>query len=732
MQRNEDDMPKKVASASRNSLYYQGAPGAFPLDQDLSIASLAVDDNALPLAPDSPTTPDNNSPLLQLGDLPELNILVLGETGVGKSTFINAFVNYVSFDSLDDAMTDGDLQCVIPSSFTWQSLEGDDYVAKHINVLPNTEGATDQQALVDEKDGTTGQSATQATKTYTIQVGTSRINLIDTPGIGDTRGSGQDKKNMDGILAKLRTFKELHGILILLKPNNARLTVMFKFCLKELLSHLHRDAAKNIVFGFTNARNTSFRPGETYSTLKSMLEDDKSVGIQIGRAITYCFDSESFRCLAAHKNGININDLGDVQDYKLSWQKSADEVRRMVQHLLPSTIAPHCTSETVDLHATRQMVKTLTKPMADITQTINNNIALQKDEQADVTDAIARGEVLESALHLNKVVYELRQLDRPRTVCSDKACVEFKDDKKHHKSLCHNPCYLNNVEVDKIQCPELINCAAFGGSQTCNHCGHSWQLHLHIMWEPIETTIQVEDEMVQQRIGENATHIEVMETALHSRQQLIKKYERERHTLQKAAGQFAVFLKNSSIKPYNDSTLEYLDHLIEEEQGKVQAGGSRKRLDDFNAERRQHLAWTHTLMEYFKAGENNKLLDQDGINNLVKELFALELSGDDLRNAANQLEHIQKTTAEQAKASAVHASFKPRQNRTRRALPLDGQRKTAAKNQNGIGFYEKLASQQREQQPQEEFAAGWQQVRGRSKGSRFANMKAYAWRIVGF
>lgn len=627
---------------------------------------------------------------------PDLNILVLGETGVGKSTFINAFVNYVSFDSLDDALSNENLQCLIPSSFTWQSLENDDYVAKHINVLP-TRG-DQQQAANDENDGTNGQSATQVTKTYTITTPSgSRISLIDTPGIGDTRGSAQDRKNMDDILGKLRTVKELHGILILLKPNNARLTVMFKFCLKELLSHLHRDAAKNIVFGFTNARNTSFRPGETYSTLKGMLEDDTSVGIQISRAITYCFDSESFRCLAANEQGINIHDLGDIEDYKMSWQKSAAEVDRMLQHLLPSTTTPHRTAETVDLHATRVLVKTLTIPMADITQTINNNIALQRDQQADVANALAKGEVLESALHLSKVVYEMRQLDRPHTVCSAKECVEFKDDKKHYKTPCHAPCYLDNIEVDKIQCPDLVNCAAFNGSQNCNVCGHSWQLHLHVVWEPVESTIQVEDEAVSTRLRENATGLEVMETALKSRQERIKKYEEERRILQKAAGQFAVFLKNNSIKPYNDSKLEYLDHLIEEEKGKVQAGGSRKKLDDFTADRKQHQEEIGTLLEYSKVGASDKLLDQIGINDLVKQLFALELSGKDLQNVASQLEDMQKKTAEKAKASAVHASSRLAK-RGKRSATLAAVSSSAAKNGDGPSFHEMLAAQKQKQE----------------------------------
>ena len=76
------------------------------------------------------------------------------------------------------------------------------------------------------------------------------------------RGPEKDKENFQNILAHLSYYNEIHGICILLKPNNSRLTVMFQFCIKELLTHLHKSAADNIVFCFTNARNTNYRPGD--------------------------------------------------------------------------------------------------------------------------------------------------------------------------------------------------------------------------------------------------------------------------------------------------------------------------------------------------------------------------------------------------------------------------------------------------------------------------------------
>jgi hypothetical protein len=179
--------------------------------------------------------------LKSLEPFPELNILILGETGVGKSTFINAFINYLSFETLDDAMKEEKLNSMIPCSFAMQYVDKDDpngkFIEKDIKVGSSTT----------EHDGVAGQSATQKTTVYPMLLGGTIVRLIDTPGIGDTRGVDQDKENMANILSTLSCFGELHGILILLKPNNSRLNLMFRFCVKELLTHLHRDAARNMV-----------------------------------------------------------------------------------------------------------------------------------------------------------------------------------------------------------------------------------------------------------------------------------------------------------------------------------------------------------------------------------------------------------------------------------------------------------------------------------------------------
>lgn len=71
----------------------------------------------------------------------------------------------------------------------------------------------------------------------------------------------QDKKNIKNMLSYIAHVPEIHGICILMKSNDSKLSVLFRYCVQELLTSLHKNAAKNIMFCFTNARGTLYRPG---------------------------------------------------------------------------------------------------------------------------------------------------------------------------------------------------------------------------------------------------------------------------------------------------------------------------------------------------------------------------------------------------------------------------------------------------------------------------------------
>lgn len=354
--------------------------------------------------------PNVLSRLLQkLPPPPEINILILGETGVGKSTFINAFVNYLTFSTLDEAMEAARLNWIIPCSFTTNTTD-----PRTGRLLPRIVKIGSD---VNEHSAT-GASATQQATVYPIYISGTLVRLIDTPGIGDTRGHEQDKQNLANILSVLRNYSQLHGILFLLKPNMPRLHVMFRFCVKELLSSLHRSAAGNIAFGFTNTRGANYTPGDTFAPLEQLLSDYNDVMPGLYDYNVYCFDSESFRYLAAQKHGIS---LGNMEDYRRSWEQSSQQADRLMAYF--RKLRPHNVQETLSLNETRHLISQLTAPMQQISQAITDTIAKSEQQARDLADTRLQGKDLMAKLRTTKSVVQATQLSQPKTVCSHELCV---------------------------------------------------------------------------------------------------------------------------------------------------------------------------------------------------------------------------------------------------------------------------------------------------------------------
>ena len=228
----------------------------------------------------------------------DINILLLGPTGVGKTTFINGFANYLVSNTLDEAIK-APLQVVIPAWFTF--LDPSTFEEQTIVI-----GKPDNE---EKKDGV-GESCTRTSRSFVFPINGRKLRLIDTPGVGDTQGPLQDEKNFEDILAFINQYKHLNGICILLEPNQTRLNTPFRFCVKELFRHLHVNTRQNLMFVFTNARKTFFRPGESAPLIRSMLQKlrhEYHADIPFNTDNTFFLENEAFRFLALCKNGVEIN-----------------------------------------------------------------------------------------------------------------------------------------------------------------------------------------------------------------------------------------------------------------------------------------------------------------------------------------------------------------------------------------------------------------------------------------
>ena len=151
-------------------------------------------------------------------------IVLIGETGSGKTSFIEFILNYS--DQLE-AVGDFDLEKV--SSHIGKSLK-----------------------VVEKKNW---ESDTRVSKTYTVHLGEFILDIIDTPGFNDTEGDDQEKMNVSNIISKVKEELYVNCVCLVINGANIRLTNGMRKVITEIVSILPPDVLRNIIILFTKTRD---------------------------------------------------------------------------------------------------------------------------------------------------------------------------------------------------------------------------------------------------------------------------------------------------------------------------------------------------------------------------------------------------------------------------------------------------------------------------------------------
>ncbi|BBN19774.1 hypothetical protein MPTK1_8g13510 [Marchantia polymorpha subsp. ruderalis] len=475
-----------------------------------------------------------------------VNLLILGQTGIGKSTFINAFFNYWTYDSLDDAL-EGGVKVAIPSIV----VKREQYEETEFRVGENISGQEE------DLDGSfRGESATQVCKAHVFKLkdNSMTVRLIDTPGVGDTRGFQQDRENFKDILNTMTKYKNIHGICILLKPDEPRLHTYIGFCLSELLTYFHKSAVDNFAFCFTNCRYTDFKLRSTLGPLQKLrnsLKETTGVEIPINEQTLYFFDNEVFPALAARHHNFELST--GKEDLERSWERSVEEMTRLLKRF--STITPHRTEASVSVNKVKQIVRNLEEPMNIITQ----NIGLQQkfeEEQIELIQQFDEEITDAQKLLMTSRKVEFLPLDHWRLVCTNPPCVEIVQTNGlstfNYPKLCHAICKEMSVRF----------CSVMTLQGTCTRCKHDYSKHRQINFE---TVIKyVENREIREAIEKGMTNKELKTLALQSTKKSLEEWTQEKDVIDETSVQFAAFLKNSTITPFNEYVIQYLELSIAE------------------------------------------------------------------------------------------------------------------------------------------------------------------------
>ncbi|CAM2714593.1 unnamed protein product [Rotaria socialis] len=174
---------------------------------------------------------------------PHIVMLVIGESGAGKSTFLNYMATYLNGGSFDEQIHFKTFKIVVPN-----------HLFPQINY--NAAGRPGQHSEMNIHE--TSMSQTQKCTAYNfVWNHTTYVQIIDTPGFNDTDVK-KDDKNIQAILVAAEKAPFITAILITINGTISRLSTSLKSTLNQLRGSLPDRVFNNLFFIFTNCTEDSF------------------------------------------------------------------------------------------------------------------------------------------------------------------------------------------------------------------------------------------------------------------------------------------------------------------------------------------------------------------------------------------------------------------------------------------------------------------------------------------
>ncbi|KAJ3109280.1 hypothetical protein HDU97_007774 [Phlyctochytrium planicorne] len=590
-------------------------------------------------------------PTLSLGDI---RVLVLGQSGCGKSTTIDFIFNSHLFKDLPDAILNN-LKMVAPIPVTFQA-DGYGKLQPDGSILPSTSAGImfgDVSTVSDRENiNFSGKSATKICTQYIFVIYGRKVIFIDCPGALDTAGFVKDLENAEHIVNFISNSKYLSAVLLVMKPNEERITSEVMCSVIQSLENLNRDLANNIFLAFTCSSTTNFALAGTEAVLQKVqdsLASPRSKLNLLDRDRMFFLDHNGFRLAVAYANGFVLANDDDGELYRsveYQWRRSSEESYRLIRELL--LIPKASTKGMKELFHSKTFINNIADVLVRIVLASDDSVAAIKAIQLELMKAIERGEDLNQKLMVPKTVAEVVRLDHPITVCTESTCSEVVPTGDAGSSnvikfsVCHDLCWLEGVTQNCISPPDLEYCTVMQDRKctTCASNGHtcSVEMHMHMVTEVKTHTTMVEHPGVLKALRQNNALVNQNSSLQAFYKDEIEAIESEKERITKACALFVSFILSKSLITPNDSIVNHLETDIEVlERFPVKTPSQVNQLASVKAMKKRYEEELKLLEEYRNSGASEESIDVERIDHELEELYNLPRYGDSIRKCVKQL-----------------------------------------------------------------------------------------------
>ncbi|XP_057365083.1 uncharacterized protein LOC130685824 [Daphnia carinata] len=455
--------------------------------------------------------------LAVIGKRRQRTILVLGATGSGKSTLINALVNYVL-------------------GVEWE----DDFRFK----------------LIDEPtDKSQAHSQTDLVTTYDLyEMKGSRLGysltVVDTPGFGDTSGIERDKKIMQQIKDYFQSphgIQQLEAVCFVIQSSLARLTPTQQYIFDQILSIFGENIKNSIRLMVTFADNSLPPVLDAVKDAKIPSPTDPTTGLPLHHKFNNSVFFETTTKKNRLENEMNrtlfkmavkgfdnfFADLRNMKEISLTLTREVLEERRRLEALVEGL--QHITQKKLAKIDEFEKIK---KALTENQQQMKENKNFNFEVEFLVPESIDIG-----------------------------GTGQFTTNCQKCKTTCHFPC-------SKASDSDKYRCSVMDSNGTCMICKCSWNAHFNQKYRyemVMEKVLRSSDAIRKQYQG--------AQTAALTNQQLfaqlqaeIDQNEKQLMELVREASPCIQRLNEIALKPHTLSTSAYIDLMIEKEKQEHHAG----------------------------------------------------------------------------------------------------------------------------------------------------------------